>query len=126
MFSIDTKSIGIALALALLLGALGACSWYLKRLLVERETCKAAIEAQNAAILEQNLATETYIENLQAAKEAIESKYRHRPTHHNPTAPKSNPTAKACVQMQQELSQIAQDLQTFKAETRGVSLTRGR
>ncbi|BCZ19518.1 hypothetical protein NHP190012_11600 [Helicobacter sp. NHP19-012] len=129
MFSIDTKSIGIALALAVLLGALGTCGWYLKKLLVERETCKASIEAQNKAILEQNLATETYIENLEKSKEAIAQKYKlasqhakalehTQHTHHaftpHPTHPTAPTQAHACAQQKQELEQIQRDLNVFR------------
>ncbi|GMB96685.1 hypothetical protein [Helicobacter sp. NHP22-001] len=126
MFSIDTKSIGIALALAVLLGALGTCGWHLKKLLVERETCKASIEAQNKAILEQNLATETYIENLEKSKEAIAQKYKlasqHakalQHTHHaftpHPTHPTAPTQAHACAPEKQELEQIQRDLNVFR------------
>ncbi|CCM12347.1 hypothetical protein [Helicobacter heilmannii] len=110
MFSIDTKSIGIALALAILLGALGALGWYCKKILVESETCRVAVAAQNKAILDQNLATAEYVEKLQKSKDAIAQKYR------NHTLPPLSPSGAklVCAKQDQELKQIAQDLQVFK------------
>lgn len=111
MFSLDTKSIGIALALAVLLGALGACGWYLKKLLLERETCKMAVETQNKAILKQVLATEKHIENLEKNKEAVVKKYS-QPLNHHLSA--LHRPAHMCAKQEQELEQIKRDLNIFK------------
>ncbi|WP_163532600.1 hypothetical protein [Helicobacter suis] len=110
MFSIDTKSIGIALALAILLAGVGFAWWYLKRILVERETCALALNAQNKAILDQNIATENYIENLEKNKEAIKARYRAIKDDINLMRHKE------CIQERTQLENIKKALEVFKAK----------
>ncbi|WP_163565271.1 hypothetical protein [Helicobacter suis] len=110
MFSIDTKSIGIALALLILLAGVGFAWWYLKRILVERETCALALNEQNKSILAQNIATESYIENLEKNKEAIKRRY---------IAIKDDINLirhKECTTERAELDKIKKALEVFKAK----------
>ncbi|WP_104708842.1 hypothetical protein [Helicobacter felis] len=50
---------------------------WLKSLFVESETCKIGLEAQNKAILEQNIDVNNYVTRLQEQKDTIAKKYEH-------------------------------------------------
>ncbi|WP_104683356.1 hypothetical protein [Helicobacter felis] len=63
-------------AMVCLAGLVYAGMW-LKSLFVESETCKIGLEAQNKAILEQNIDVNNYVTRLQEQKDTITKKYEH-------------------------------------------------
>ncbi|WP_104749774.1 hypothetical protein [Helicobacter cynogastricus] len=73
----DLRALLLALLFLLGIGALGGSVWLGRKLIIERETCKMGLEAQNKAILEQNIDVNNYVTRLQEQKDTITKKYAH-------------------------------------------------